>query len=337
MHPVKLVMPPKTFRPMKAPNTDLLTFDELEELPKDDFLASKKLDGIRMIINNGKILSNSGKEVPNKYLYKYFDKLIQVSLQKPSIYFDGEFYSHKLTFGEIFSYWSTHNLEFLAISMSEFVPELKFHIFDAFFAEEPDLPYWFRLKNLQDIYIVENLLMSNSEVMKQKTITSLLSEAPHLGIEPTIKAACNRVLDHGYEGLMFKHKDSKYKTNRATRKENTFHKVKRMETFDGVIIGVTQAKVVDPDAESKINELGYTETSKKKDDRIAIDSAAAFVVMYKGKEVKPSLSTLTHKEREEIWKIKDNLIGLTIEYEGMLTGAKDVPRHPRFIRVREPK
>lgn len=46
---------------------------------------------------------------------------------------------------------------------------------------------------------------------------------------------------------------------------------------------------------------------------------------------------MTDVEKEEVWKNWTNYIGKTIEWKGMLVGAKDVPRHPVFIRFREDK
>jgi len=42
-------------------------------------------------------------------------------------------------------------------------------------------------------------------------------------------------------------------------------------------------------------------------------------------------------KKEEVWKNKEKYIGRIIEYKGMLVGAKDVPRHPTFVRFREDK
>ena len=43
------------------------------------------------------------------------------------------------------------------------------------------------------------------------------------------------------------------------------------------------------------------------------------------------------EEKEDIWSKRSTYIGKTIEYKGMLIGAKDVPRHPVMIRFREDK
>lgn len=111
-------------------------------------------------------------------------------------------------------------------------------------------------------------------------------------------------------------------------------KVKPFETFDARIIDVVQSTQVDPEAEKKVNELGRSVTSRKKDDRVFIEKAAAFLVKYGNHEVKVSLA-MTDEEKKSVWCNKDDYIGKMIEYKGMLIGSKDVPRHPVFVRFRD--
>ena len=41
--------------------------------------------------------------------------------------------------------------------------------------------------------------------------------------------------------------------------------------------------------------------------------------------------------RKEIWENQKKYIGKTIEFKGMLVGAKDLIRHPVFLRFRSDK
>ena len=119
-------------------------------------------------------------------------------------------------------------------------------------------------------------------------------------------------------------------------KEGLIFKVKPFRTFDAVIKDVVQATKVDPEAEKKTNELGRSVTSKRQKDRILIEKASAFKVMYEGHEVKPVIA-MSDTEKEEIWENRDKYIGRWIEYRGMQIGAKDVLRHPVVTRFREDK
>jgi hypothetical protein len=112
--------------------------------------------------------------------------------------------------------------------------------------------------------------------------------------------------------------------------------MKPFQTFDAKILDVIQATEVREGAEKKINELGRSVTSKKKDDRVLIEKASAFVVLYEEKELKVTIA-MTDEEKTEVWSNKTKYIGRFIEYKGMLVGAKDLPRHPIFLRFRDDK
>lgn len=53
--------------------------------------------------------------------------------------------------------------------------------------------------------------------------------------------------------------------------------------------------------------------------------------------IKNASIAMTNEEKKEVWENKEKYIGKYIEYKGMLVGAKDLPRHPIFIRFREDK
>jgi DNA ligase-1 len=143
-------------------------------------------------------------------------------------------------------------------------------------------------------------------------------------------------LNWGCDGLILRDPNGKYKFGRGTVKEGLIYKMKPFQTFDAKIIDVIQATEVREGAEKKINELGRSVTSKKKDDRVLIEKASAFVVLYEGKELKVTIA-MTDEEKTEVWKNKEKYIGKCIEYKGMLVGAKELPRHPVFLRFREDK
>jgi ATP-dependent DNA ligase len=145
-----------------------------------------------------------------------------------------------------------------------------------------------------------------------------------------------KALEGKVEGLILRSGKGQYKCGRGTLREGIIFKVKPFITFDAKITGVVQSTEVREGAEKKINELGRSVTSKKKDDRIAIEKASAFSVDYKGKELKVVLA-MTDPEKEAVWANKEDYIGKWIEYKGMLIGAKDLPRHPIMLRFRKDK
>ena len=313
----------KTFKPILAPNEEA-NLDEIQY----PIMASYKLDGIRCIFYKGKILSRSLKPIQNKQLKEKFEPLRKYS-EEYDVILDGEIYSPKLTFQEITSFVMTQDFEDKK-SVKKFgkvmeIPEhLKFYCFD-YVDEGMLLDTWFS-KRLDLAEKVEGLYPELIEFVNHEMMDDKLD------VEIFFKDA----LDDNCEGLILRNPKARYKFGRGTLKEGIIYKVKPYRTFDAKIIGIVQSTVVDPNAEKKINELGRSVTSKKKDDRIPIEKASAFVVEYEGQEVKPVLA-MTDQEKETIWKNRGEFIGKMIEYKGMLIGAKEVPRHPVFVRFRSDK
>lgn len=326
-------MKTKTFKPILAPN-DEANLDEINY----PIMASYKLDGIRCIFKEGQILSRSLKPIVNKQLKEKFEALRKYSEDHQCI-LDGEIYSPILPFQGISSCvmtqdfedkkaikkWAEIQEEFgLDVSREQALDSLKFYCFD--YVDEG---------MLLDIYFDARYELVNTKLTDYDDI--LVSVHHDLfQCKEEIEAYFESALNNGFEGLILRDPKGKYKFGRGTLKEGIIYKVKPYRTFDAEITGVVQSTVVDPNAEKTINELGRSVTSKKKDDRILIEKASAFYVDYQGKELKVVLA-MTDKEKEAVWANKDEFIGRTIEYKGMLIGAKDVPRHPVMVRFREDK
>lgn len=313
----------KTFKPILAPNEEA-NLDNIEY----PIMASFKLDGIRCIFKEGQILSRSLKPIQNKQLREKFEPLRKYSEDHQCI-LDGEIYSPELSFQEITSFVMTQDFEDKK-SVKKFgkvmtIPEhLKFYCFD--YLDEG---------MLLDIYFDARFELVNS---KLKDYQDILVPVHHdlFQCKEEIESYFESALGKGCEGLILRDPKAKYKFGRGTLKEGIIFKVKPYTTFDAKITGVVQSTVVDPTAEKKINELGRSVTSKKKDDRILIEKASAFWVEYEGKELKVVLA-MTDEEKEAVWANREQLTGRYIEYKGMMIGSKDVPRHPVFVRYREDK
>lgn len=282
--------------------------------------VSTKLDGIRCIFKDGRMISRSLKEIKNKQLQEQFEILklltgVNEDGVDSEIILDGELYSHELTFQEINSVVMSHDKE---------VPEsLKFHIFDIILDNNPEEPFKTRYEAIIDgftrpefkqlIIVVQQTLIEN-----------------HMDIQKEFE----RVLVDGYEGLIIRNLIGKYKFGRSTEKEGLLLKMKPFKTFDAKIIQVYER--FENANESFKNELGQSTKRNTKDAKIPTGIAAVFEVRYGENFFKVSL-TGTEAFRKEIWENKESYIGKTIEYRAMMVGAKDVPRHAQYIRFRSDK
>lgn len=312
-----------TFKPLLAPNKQ----PELSELvyPK---LASFKIDGVRGIFTLGRFVSRSFKDIQNKQLREKFKPIIHYT-EVNNIIIDGEIYDDTLTFQEIITHTMTQDFEDPK-TVKKFgrvleIPEtMKFHIFDTVSEDDYMKPFEERLEMAYKVH---------------KHFQDITKFVEHQVVENPMQVhdLFHTALGEGNEGLMLRSPSGKYKTGRATQKEDIIHKVKPYRTYDAQIISVSQGTVVKEGIEKEKDEFGYSKTSIKKDDRELSDMAKDFTVLYEGKELRVSLSSLTHEERKEIWANKEQYIDKHIEYKGMDVGAKDLPRHPVFIRFREDK
>lgn len=303
------------FSPMLFPNEGVGF-----EVVTKPYMVSVKLDGIRCIFKNGEMLSRSFKPIESKQLNERFEAMKKLSKDTGIIY-DGELYSTELNFQELMHYIRTEDLSIDGESLPE---SIKFYCFDALDMSLLDMTALERYNNYCLPLSDKNIPYCSG--LKQELISS----------PDEVKTAFQYALDNNFEGLILKNPDSKYKFGRLTTKSGDGYKFKPYRTYDGKIKKIEQATKVDPNAERKVTELGYHKTSQKKDDRILIEKASAFFVDYEGKELKVTLA-MTDQEKEEVWRNQDKYIGQWIEYKGMDVGAKDVPRHPVFIRYREPK
>ncbi len=321
----------KVFKPMLFPN-ESVTPEDIKRFP---MIGSYKLDGIRCIFKDGEMLSRSLKPIPNKQLNERFQYMKSMSRATSMIY-DGEIYSEDLTFQQITHFVMTKDLDDPK-THKKLTAQLKKGTKEGTLKEWTELPwnldfYWFDTtsetllnepysRRLPTIHIMPHTrCVAHKKLYKYEEVTKYFEEA----------------LAWGYEGIMLRCPDSQYKFGRYTVNSGDGYKFKPFRTFDAQVIGFVQGTKVNPNAEVKTNELGRSVTSKKLGDRIPIESCSGLVVKYKGMDITVTLA-MTMEEKAEIWANRDNYLGRMIEYKGMLIGAKNVPRHPVFVRYREDK
>ena len=341
----------KPFKPMLLPNK-LVT---AQEIPLGDYLVSTKLDGIRTEFAAGEMVSRSLKPIRNKQLQEKYQWLKDYS-EKNDCLIDGEMYAHNVSFQMISSLVMTedfldgkkfnqilknstkeltqtftekdrqHAKDLLVMYNEEgtdFNNPLEYFAFDFFSADFPaQLPFYFRKEQMMKI---DGLIIHPQTIMVFPKDTDWLI------------AHYNDAVKNDYEGLIVKSKQSPYKFGRATINEGHAFKFKEFLTEDFEIIDVIQATQVREGAEKKINELGGSVTSKKKDDRVLINKASAFMCRWNGNDFKVSIAE-PDTEKQKIWMNKEKYIGEFVECKFMLIGSKDgVPRHGTTLRMRYKK
>lgn len=283
---------------------------EYTEIPSGRYMKSIKFDGVRGVITGHSIESRSKATLPNDNLYTTFKHLMDWCKENNCI-LDGEFYSHDVDFGEVIGVCMTKGTK-KPIPDSFF-----FHCFDCIPLDDIKMSFENRFKlipKLDRLEIVEQQMINIPE--DSESLTTEFKQR----------------LDEGFEGLMIRGAEKPYKFGRSTPTCGTGYKFKLYETHDAKILGVQQATIVDAKAEKKINELGRSVTSKKKGDRVLIESASGFECVFEGEEFVVNLG-LSDERKKEIWENKEKYIGEFCEFKAMPT-TKDAPRNPNFLRMR---
>lgn len=141
-------------------------------------------------------------------------------------------------------------------------------------------------------------------------------------------------LDAGFEGLIIRDPNGKYKQGRSTVREQGLLRLKRFIEEDAVILGFEEAE--ENLNEAKINALGRTERSSHQANKRGKGMVGTIIArdVKTGDEIRVGPGTLKHEERIAIFQQQDRYIGHQFKYKQFPKGRKDKPRFPTFFSWR---
>ena len=283
-----------SFRPMLASHADL---DKL----KYPLLASPKLDGVRAIVRGGQVLSRSLKPIPNEWVQTLFSGLEHC---------DGELIvgapTSKTCYTDTVS----------GVMRASGKPDVRFYMFDH--VHYGNDPYLKRVGKLTG----ENHM--NWEFLHQRPVHTPeeLLDFEHL------------CLTEGYEGLILRDPQGRYKFGRSTAKEGLLLKLKRFQDSEAEILGYEEEQFNGNAAET--NELGRTKRSSHKAGKSGKGTLGALLVRDCTSGVDFSIGTgLTADERQHIWDRQNDYRGKLVKYKFFPVGVKERPRHPVYLGMRD--
>jgi len=293
----------KPFRPHLATDAKL----EKLEYPLE---VQYKVDGVRMLVREGKATGRSMKPYKNKKLTEYFSREC----------FNG--FDMELATTEI------NDPDLCRLTTSQVntieggLPQYAF-VFDYITHETEGMSYEGRMKALEKYLEKTNL---PSEVV------IITSESFNVDSEEQLLQLYKEVLDLNFEGLIIR--KGLYKQGRGTVNEANYLRMKPTGDSEGIVLQIEEA--FENTNEAKVNELGYTERSSHKEGKLGKGMVGALWLkdIHSGKEVKVGAGKLTHKERKYYFENPDDIIGSLVKYKFLGTGQKDLPRHPRYISHR---
>ena len=273
--------------------------------------ASPKLDGLRGLVHEGKLLSRSLKLIPNKH--------VQAILSQPM--FEGM--DGGLIAGSPTSPNAMQEATSFFMARDKVSDDFTFFVFDLH--NDPDEPYIARHDALIKRFNGAATIGMNLRLHERRLIND---EAELLEYE----AEC---LTKGYEGLILRSLHGRYKFGRSTCNEGLLMKVKRFTDSEAKVIGFEEQ--LENTNEKQVNELGRSKRSSHKAGKVGKGTLGALVVQDIVSGVQFNVGTgLNDCMRDHIWANRPEHEGKTIKYKSFLVGVKDAPRHPVFISFRSP-
>ena|SRR6266851_3229025 len=274
-------------------------------------MASMKLDGVRAIVMNHRVMSRTLKPIPSAWIQKNYGALPDGT--------DGELILGDPTDPECYR-------KTVSAVMSEDGPAgVNFYAFDNYRFDGGFQQRFARLKNLTGLpvgtVIVPHLRVNNADELNE--------------VE-------SRIVEAGHEGAMVRSVTGPYKMGRSTAKEGYLLKVKRFEDAEAQVISVYEWETNNNVA--KTNALGRTERSSHQENKVGAGVLGGLNVVgleepYKGIEF--SIGTGfsgaddLNGERGKLWKARKSLVGKIAKFKYFPLGSKDRPRFPVFLGWRD--
>ena len=277
-------------------------------------LATPKIDGIRGLIIDGKLVSRSLKTIPNVQVRAMLEDILPEGA-------DGEIKCG--TFQETTS---------TVMSRNQTPENLKFFWFD--WAYDVSVPYEQRMKKVFMYWVMsfgDKECSGPSASLGGARFFPLMPETIYDMRQ--LKLFEQYVLNHDdYEGLVVRSPDGVYKSGRSTFSEGLMIKIKAYEDYEAIAIGTEELMHNTNDA--FLNNFGHLRRNSRKDGKVPGDTLGAIIVKTPENIVFKIGTGYTAEERKTIWSHRDELIGRYIKYRCVATNKHDVPRSAVFLGVR---
>ena len=258
-------------------------------------LATPKLDGIRCLMVDGVAMSRSMKPIPNLYVQEQLKDLHGL---------DGELMLNG-DFNEVMS----------GIMSVDGEPDFTYHVFDCFTWEQG---YADRVENLD-----WNIGNPRVKVLSPVKIT-------HEGF---LSIYLNKCLDDGFEGVMIRDPEGRYKFGRSTVREGILLKIKKFLDDEAELVCVTEAMT--NNNEQDYDELGYSKRRSCKENLSPAGTAGSVVVKWKGRDFRLGFGPgFTDSKKQELWDTREELKGCLVKFSYQDLSKDGIPRFGKMLEVR---
>jgi DNA ligase 1 len=292
-----------TFRPMLAADAS----NDLAKL-RYPIVVTPKLDGVRAIIRADGVWSRSMKLIPNRNVQK-------LALNKYLHGLDGELIAGEPTASDVYRRSQK------ACATADSQDPVTFMAFDCYDFND-DVGYWTRISE------------ANERVADSLEELAVFVNADKVHNEAALREMEENYLGIGYEGLILRAVEGKYKQGRSTLKEQGMLKVKRFVDSEAEVISMEE-ELHNGNAATE-SAIGTTERSSHKAGMTGKGRMGALNVRDVTSGVTFKIgSGFTAEDREWFWKHPLDLKPLVVKYKSFLIGVKDKPRFPVYLGLRE--
>lgn len=299
-------------------------------------LASPKIDGVRAI-RFDRLMSRSMKEIPSAFVQRILSSSWLDGL-------DGELVVGSATHPNCMQNTTS------GVMAKDKTPTFQFHVFDH--VKHLDLPFSERLTMAsRQVELFHRAWFASGDKTRHDWVGAVTANRLDGGPAPTdspvsmvmhmridtvneLLAYEAEQLELGYEGVMIRDPDGKYKQGRSTVKEGGLLKVKRFTDDEATIIGFVE-EMKNNNAKTT-NELGRSKRSSHKDGKSGKDTLGAFILRNSAGTEFQCGSGIDDALAAEVWANRTQYLGRTVTYKSFLIGVKDAPRHPVFKAFRSP-
>ena len=272
-------------------------------------IATPKVDGIRCLRPDERVLTRSFKPIPNKHIRDILERILPIGA-------DGELFSSEM-FNQVTS----------DVMSEDGTPDFKYCMFDFVPNGNLNVPYEDRLSEMDRWY--KN---ASDEVKKYVFILpwTIINSLEELNVYE------DKVLAEKHEGAMLRTFTSPYKCGRSTFRERYLLKVKQFKDSEARVLGFEEQ--LTNTNETTLDEFGLTERSTKEEGMKPAGTLGKFICVdiHNGMEFNCGTGKgLTKVLRQQIWDNRDQYIGKIFKYKYQVHGTKDKPRLPVWLGFRD--
>lgn len=295
--------------------------DFIESELRFPYFVSYKLDGYRAFHEEGSILTSSANPVTNEHTQALFQNRTLGGM--PHIDFTG--LDGELIVGAWNDPRAFHNTSG-PVRRKTGTPDVRWFIFD----DRTNPGEAFAHRSQSACRRVEELHARGFDRIDYIPQQMVFNLAELLAFEKSAVA-------QGFEGVMLRDPNGRYKYGRSTVKENLLLKVKRFITEEARITGFIEQMENMNDA--TVDNFGNSKRAENKDMMVGTGMIGAFTVESDNwpRPFQISATSLTHDERREAFQNFDaEFKGELARFKYFPHGVVDVPRHGIFEALRDP-